>query len=346
MGKLISDNIINLITCAILAGGKGSRMGNQDKGLVHFRQAPLIEQIIKKVSPQVKTIIINANRNINIYKKYGFDVIPDAHENYQGPLAGIAAALQAAKTPLVMTVPCDSPLLPNDLAARLYAALNESAADLAVVDSGRLQPVFCLLKKELLGSLLAFLNNGGRKIDLWYNEIKITRVNFSDKAECFTNINSPTDMKVMENAMKIIGFCAYSGTGKTTLLKQLIPRLKQKGLRIGVIKHAHHSFDTDQPGKDSYELRKSGAKQMLISSNKRWALITEHFAGESEPGLNDLLKELDLDKLDLVLVEGFKSENFPKIELHRSVLGKDFIYPADVIAFASDVKIFLSRHST
>ena len=136
----------------------------------------------------------------------------------------------------------------------------------------------------------------------------------------------------------VIGFCAYSGTGKTTLLTSLLPLLKARGIRVGIIKHAHHSFDTDQPGKDSYELRKSGAKQMLVSSSKRWALITELFHKENEASLQELLTYLHRSSLDLVLVEGFKHEAFPKIELYRSRLGKTAMYPEDknIIAFATD----------
>lgn len=137
---------------------------------------------------------------------------------------------------------------------------------------------------------------------------------------------------------KILGFCAYSGTGKTTLLKKLIPALSAYGWKIGVIKHAHHTFDTDRPGKDSYELRKAGATQMLVSSARRSALITELDANAEEPGLEDLIGQLNLENLDLILVEGFKNEAFPKIELHRPDLGKPYIYPTDsnVIALATD----------
>ena len=142
----------------------------------------------------------------------------------------------------------------------------------------------------------------------------------------------------MKHLKKILGFCAYSGTGKTTLIKQIIPALTAQQLKIGVIKHAHHAFDTDQPGKDSYELRKAGAKQMLVSSSQRSALITELFGKEPEPDLQNLICQLNEKQLDLILVEGFKHESFPKIELHRRALGKPYIYPEDknVIALATD----------
>ncbi|MES9957525.1 MAG: molybdopterin-guanine dinucleotide biosynthesis protein MobB [Sedimenticola sp.] len=135
----------------------------------------------------------------------------------------------------------------------------------------------------------------------------------------------------------VLGFAAYSGTGKTTLLKQLLPLLRGRGLRVGMIKHAHHDFEIDTPGKDSYELRKAGASEMLIASGKRWALMVDT-DGEGDPVLQEMLDRLDQSKLDLVLVEGFKHEAFPKIELHRPALGKPLIFPGDpdVIAVASD----------
>ncbi len=143
---------------------------------------------------------------------------------------------------------------------------------------------------------------------------------------------------MIQNAhVPIVGFAAYSGTGKTTLLKKLLPLLKARGVRVGMVKHAHHTFDVDQPGKDSYELRKAGAAQMLIASRARWALMVER-PREKDPQLDEVLLELDQAALDLILVEGFKQERFPKIELRRSGLkGKPF-YPEDdsIVAVASD----------
>lgn len=133
----------------------------------------------------------------------------------------------------------------------------------------------------------------------------------------------------------LLGFCAYSGTGKTTLLKRLLPILTIKGLRVAVVKHAHHSFDIDHPGKDSYELRQAGAEQILVASSKRLAWIKEI---SKAPRLEDALAALQSDELDLVLVEGFKQAVFPKIELYRSSLGNPLMYPydANIIALATD----------
>lgn len=142
----------------------------------------------------------------------------------------------------------------------------------------------------------------------------------------------------MQNAqIPILGFAAFSGTGKTTLLTQLIPLLKNKGLRIGIIKHSHHNFEIDQPGKDSFRLRAAGAESVMLASKHRRAIITE-ISPEQEPRLDDQLKQFDQSELNLILVEGFKAERFPKIELHRAALGKPLLYPQDpdIIAIASD----------
>lgn len=138
----------------------------------------------------------------------------------------------------------------------------------------------------------------------------------------------------------ILGFAAYSGTGKTTLLTQLIPILKADGLRVGLIKHSHHNIQIDQPGKDSFRLREAGASPVMLVSSHRRAIITE-FVAKSEPILDEQLLAFDQSDLDLVLVEGFKATPFPKIELHRHVLNKPFLYPNDpsIIAVASDSQL-------
>src|SRR5215831_14090336 len=135
----------------------------------------------------------------------------------------------------------------------------------------------------------------------------------------------------------VIGVAAMSGTGKTTLLLKLIPLLTARGLRVGLIKRAHHTFDTDKPGKDSYELRKAGASQVLIGSDRRWALVVEK-EQTIEPDAFDLLGKLYTDTLDLILIEGFKASPLPKIELHRPALGHPLLADTDpyVIAVATD----------
>ena len=152
----------------------------------------------------------------------------------------------------------------------------------------------------------------------------------------------------MKNAhIPILGFAAFSGTGKTTLLTKLIPILKKSGLRIGLIKHSHHNFEIDNPGKDSYRLREAGASPVMLISSHRRAIITEFILVE-EPKLDDQLKEFDQSKLDLILIEGFKAEIFPKIELYRPSLKKKLLFPDDpsIIAIATDTEIKLNPQNT
>lgn len=152
----------------------------------------------------------------------------------------------------------------------------------------------------------------------------------------------------MKNAqVPVLGFAAYSGTGKTTMLTKLIPLLKNLGLRIGLIKHSHNSFEIDKPGKDSYRLRMAGASPVLLISNQRRATITE-FKSSKKPRLDEQLKAIDQSILDLILVEGFKSENFPKIELHRPIQKHPLIFPHDpsIIAIATDANIKISKFNS
>jgi len=144
----------------------------------------------------------------------------------------------------------------------------------------------------------------------------------------------------MSRRKPVLGFAAFSGTGKTTLLRQLIPLLAQRDVRVALIKHAHHDFDIDKPGKDSYELRRAGAAQVLIASDRRRALLTEHVPPRILP-LDELVAQLDLAAVDLVLVEGFRQSAFPKIELQRPSLNRPPLWPddPDIIAVAADAPL-------
>jgi molybdopterin-guanine dinucleotide biosynthesis protein B len=145
-------------------------------------------------------------------------------------------------------------------------------------------------------------------------------------------------MQTLSFNKPVLGFSAYSGSGKTTLLEKLLPILSARKLRVAVIKHAHHSFDIDHPEKDSYKIRKAGAQQILISSQKRWAMIHEHDDELSELTLEDALQQISIANIDLVIVEGFKSAPISKIEIHRPSHGKPLISASDqfVIAIATD----------
>lgn len=190
------------ITAVILAGGRATRMGGQDKGLVELAGRPMIEHVLTALAPQVERVIINANRNLERYTAYGWPVVPDAETGFLGPLAGLAAGLSAADTPLVLTAPCDSPLLAHDLVARLYSALEAEGAELAVpFDGERLQPVFALVRRELQTSLAAYLGGGDRKIDRWFARHRLAQVNFSDRPETFVNVNDPAERVAVEGRL-------------------------------------------------------------------------------------------------------------------------------------------------
>ncbi len=143
---------------------------------------------------------------------------------------------------------------------------------------------------------------------------------------------------MVKSSIPVLGLVAWSGSGKTTLLCQLLAYFKAQGKRVGMIKHAHHDVEFDNPHKDSYKLRKSGASQMLLATAKRWALMVDLEVTEAEPNLQQMLDQLDQKKLDFILVEGFKHSHFNKIEVHRSTLKKPFIYPKDehIIAVITD----------
>jgi molybdopterin-guanine dinucleotide biosynthesis protein B len=151
-------------------------------------------------------------------------------------------------------------------------------------------------------------------------------------------MNRVCGKKPIEFPVPLVGFAAFSGTGKTTLLLKLLPLLKGAGLRVAVVKHAHHSFEMDQPGKDSFRLRSAGADEMLVAARCRIGWVRECPEHQHEPGLQEVLSILDPLRLDLVLVEGFKAEVFPKIELHRPALGRPLLFPEDpsIVAIATD----------
>lgn len=138
--------------------------------------------------------------------------------------------------------------------------------------------------------------------------------------------------------MKTFGFAGWSGSGKTTLIEKLIPRFAQRGLRVALIKHAHHSFDVDQPGKDSYRHREAGCQEVLVSSEKRWVIMHE-LRGDAEPGLEEQIKRMS--PCDLLLVEGYKRDRLPKLEIYREAHGKPLLHPEDpnIVAVASDVPV-------
>lgn len=187
------------VTGVILAGGAGRRMGGVDKGLQELDGQPLVQCVLARLAPQVDRVLISANRNRERYVRFGCPVLCDAMPGYAGPLAGLQAALAQIGTPLLVSVPCDSPFLPANLVTRLRGALEANLADLAVVRSGeRVHRAFCLLRRELLPGLERFLASGERKVGLWHASLNAVEVDFADEADAFGNINTLEDLRAQQ----------------------------------------------------------------------------------------------------------------------------------------------------
>jgi molybdenum cofactor guanylyltransferase len=187
------------ITAVILAGGQGRRMGGQDKGLIEINGRPLVAILIDSLEQQIGSILINANRNRDRYQAFGYPVVSDQLDDYQGPLAGFACAMNAVDTDFILTLPCDGPLLATDYVARFVVSQAQTGAAICVAHDGeRLQPVHALIKVDLLTSLNTFLDSGDRKIDRWYAKHDFVRTDFSDCANMFHNINTPSDQETMQ----------------------------------------------------------------------------------------------------------------------------------------------------
>ncbi len=193
------------VTGLILAGGRGSRMGGVDKGLQNHLGLPLAMHAMLRLAPQVCSVMINANRNIGAYESMGASVWPDAQSDFPGPLAGFLAGLEHCETPYMVTVPCDTPNFPADLVDRLAAALVAEEAEVAIAatrradsaDAVQPEPVFCLMRADLLDSLVAYLHAGQRKIDRWCGQHRMTTVVFDDAA-AFFNANTLEELQRLQ----------------------------------------------------------------------------------------------------------------------------------------------------
>ena len=187
------------ITGLVLSGGRGTRMGHVDKGLLPIDDITLIEASLRRLQPQVGRLMINANTHLVEYRRFGFPVWPDEITGYAGPLAGLHAGLSHCDTPYMVSVPCDTPGFPIDLVERLAFALRMAAAEVACAVTGEsqapeLHPVFCLLKRELLPSLEAYLRAGHGKVAGWLQQQNYTQAHFSDQA-AFMNLNTQDDLR-------------------------------------------------------------------------------------------------------------------------------------------------------
>ena len=185
------------ITAVILAGGRATRMGGQDKGLLRYLDKTFVEHIAGSLVSDVAEVVINANRNLDIYSGTGFQVISDALDDYQGPLAGMYSTLLEVDTDWIITAPCDGPFVARDYVSRMSDAVVQSSEKLAVASDGEwLQPVYALVHKDLCENLMDFLDGGERKIDRWYRQVGFSEVVFSEAEDrkMFTNVNTPEQL--------------------------------------------------------------------------------------------------------------------------------------------------------
>ena len=179
------------VTGVVLAGGVGRRMDGLDKGLVEIGGREMISYVIETLQASVDHIVVNANRNLEHYEKYPVTVVPDSIQGYQGPLAGIEAALSAAQTPWVYTCPCDSPMQSAELLPHVWAEISGSNAEIGVAfDGKRTHPVFLMLQRDLLKSLRGYLEEGERKIDRWFDRHRLKTIDCSNYSQSFVNVNT------------------------------------------------------------------------------------------------------------------------------------------------------------
>jgi molybdenum cofactor guanylyltransferase/molybdopterin-guanine dinucleotide biosynthesis protein MobB len=350
------ENLNEIVPCVILAGGKGRRMGGKDKALIPLLDRPLLSYVLESISGHVAPIALNINTNLDKFSEFGYEIIEDPIKGHLGPLAGILASLNWARQlnqKWVMTLPCDTPFLPKNIVKEMIKLKNkELDVDLVVAQSkGYNHPVIALWKSDLNLKLEKALNEGIRKIDIFTSSLKVAYVDFdkinNDNFDPFTNLNSPLDLikaqQILGKLPPFFGLAGWSGSGKTTLCTKLIENFTKIGITIGTLKHAHHKFELDKPGKDSFNLRKAGARPMIISSKERFAMIQENDEHD-EKSLFQMIEMFSKDpiqKCDLIIVEGYKNEPIPKFEVYRPIVGKPELYKEDnnIFAIASDINI-------
>lgn len=337
------------ISAVILAGGLARRLNGVEKGLQPWQDKPLIAHILERLTPQVSKIWLNINRLHDVYRSQfpTLSSYSDTLPNCQGPLSGMLSGFQQIEDDYLLFVPCDSPCLPSNLAQKLFTALTINQAQIAYAHDGhRPHPTFALLHRSVATELADYLAAGERRLLAFFQTQRSVAVDFSEQAAAFRNFNTPEDFtsgRFSPNFCNIplLAVTGYSGTGKTTLLEKLLPALRTRGLNVGLIKHSHHQIDIDKPGKDSHRLRQAGANPVMVACDTRWAMMCE----TSHPvNFATLAARFADSGLDLLLVEGFKHEQLPKIQLHRQGLDKP-LPPLDEFTLATATDYPLAREN-
>jgi len=356
---------MNEITGIILVGGKSRRMG-RDKAFLELEGRPMVERVLDLFKRNFGEVLLVGDR-AERFDGQGLTVIPDVYPG--SALGGLYSGLLAAKTGHVFVASCDL-AYPDAVLLRHLCSLKDGFDAVVPLTRAGYEPLFAVYAKTCLGPMRTQLESGDFCAYAYFPQLCIRFVESPEieaivpEGQAFKNINTPEDFRSVGGSIpgttpqsairvsakarrenmpcKVVSFVAKSGTGKTTLLEKVIGELKSRGYRVGVVKHDAHRFDIDHPGKDSYRLTQAGADVMLISSPEKLAMVRRH---EESPPVEELLATYFGD-MDIVLTEGFKKSQLPKIELHRRERSPTLICRGEendpcLIAVASDEKLDL-----
>lgn len=342
----MTDPIPPKIPGLVLAGGRSSRMG-EDKTTKKLAGKPLAEIAATRLAAQASPVVINT-RNSALFD-LGFDLLPDTVDGQEGPLAGILAGLEhiAATLPSathLTVVPADAPFFPETLVSRLAAAIDTPDTIAMAAYCGDPEPAFAIWPVALAERLCHWLETGeNRAIRAFASTCQVRLVDFVDEpSHSFFNVNRPRDFERARDLMglgqdpKILGISGWKNSGKTGLTVRLVEELTARGYRVSTIKHAHHDFDIDKVGADSFRHRQAGAHEVTIVSGTRYAIMHE-LRGNPEPAFEEVLSRLA--PCDIVVIEGYKREPVPKIEARRlEAKSRVPLAPEDphIVAIAAD----------
>jgi len=339
----------------ILAGGRSSRMGGRDKALIQLGAKPLLAHVLDRLRPHLAMIALNSNADPALFASSGLDVLADRSDDRPGPLAGLLAAMEWAASKgatHVLVTPADTPFIPDDLVASFSAATTPERPVVLAASNGARHPVTGLWPVTLREPLARFIvEDDKRRVTTFADRHGAQTLDFplvatagGEPYDPFFNVNTPDDLAAAEAILRrinppsqrVFGITGWKNSGKTTLTERLVAELTARGWRVSTIKHAHHEFDIDKPGADSFRHRQAGASEVAIVSGRRWALMHE-LRDENEPRLDEILARMS--PCDLIVVEGYKREDHLKIECRR--LGaKDTaslaVSDARIVAVAAD----------
>lgn len=353
------------VTGVILVGGKSRRMG-RDKAFLEIEGRPMVDRVIDLFRSSFERVLLVGDR-AERFQTHGLEVVPDIYPG--SALGGLYTGLSAAQTGFVFVASCDL-AYPDSKLLHYLCGLKEGYDAVVPLTRAGYEPLYAVYGKSCLSPMREQLESGDYCAYAYYPALNIRFVEapeieaVASGERAFRNINTPEDLRAVGGSIpgevprphtknaaparsgmmgsKVVSFVAKSGTGKTTLLEKVIVELKSRGYKVGVVKHDAHRFDIDHPGKDSYRLTEAGADVMLISSPEKLAMVRRH---AEAPDVETLLATYFAD-MDIVLTEGFKKSQLPKIELHRKERSPTLICRGEendpcLIAVASDEKLEL-----